>query len=109
MALTLLGISILLGSILTFIIPIIFVILTDRTTIPIEERNEEEVSHVSGSDEDGNIVRVRLTPKESQTKNPAFDVTPAKYITGIITEKGIIKANKEEIKITGSKKRSVLK
>ena len=56
--------------------------------IPIEERDEKEVLEVRG---------VRLTPKESHAKNPAFDVTPAKYITGIITQKGIIKANKEEI------------
>ena len=53
-----------------------------------EERDEKEVLEVKG---------VRLTPKESHAKNPAFDVTPAKYISGIITEKGIIKANKEEI------------
>ena len=44
------------------------------------------------------IAKIRLSPKESSVKNPAFDVTPAKYITGIITEKGIIKANKEGIK-----------
>jgi translation initiation factor eIF-2B subunit alpha/methylthioribose-1-phosphate isomerase len=57
--------------------------------IPIEERHEDEVLFVSG---------VRIAPKESHAKNPAFDVTPAKYITGIITEKGIVKADKEEIK-----------
>ncbi|MEA2035944.1 MAG: S-methyl-5-thioribose-1-phosphate isomerase [Nanoarchaeota archaeon] len=56
--------------------------------IPIEERDEKEVLEIKG---------VRLAPLESSAKNPAFDVTPAKYITGIITEKGIIKANKEEI------------
>ncbi len=66
--------------------------------IPIEERSEDEVSYVYGSDDSGNITKVRITPKESHAKNPAFDVTPAKYITGIITEKGIVKANREEIK-----------
>ncbi len=65
--------------------------------IPIEERNPDEVSFVFGY-VDGKIEKVRIAPKESQTKNPAFDVTPAKYIQGIITEKGIVKANKEEIK-----------
>jgi len=65
--------------------------------IPIEERTEDEVSYVYGFDGD-KMTRVRITPKESLAKNPAFDVTPAKYITGIITEKGIIKANKENIK-----------
>ena len=66
--------------------------------IPIEERSEDEMAYVSGYDKDGNAARVRIMPKGSHAKNPAFDVTPAKYITGIITEKGIIKANREEIK-----------
>ncbi|MFH1727888.1 MAG: S-methyl-5-thioribose-1-phosphate isomerase [Pseudomonadota bacterium] len=57
--------------------------------IPIEERNPNEVLFISG---------VRIAPEESTAKNPAFDVTPAKYITGIITEKGIVKADKEEIR-----------
>ena len=64
--------------------------------IPIEERDSDEVSYVTGYN-DNKLVKVRITPQESQAKNPAFDVTPAKYITGIITEKGIIKANKVEI------------
>ena len=66
--------------------------------IPIEERHSEEVSHMFGFDEEGLFTKIRVAPKESNVKNPAFDVTPAKYITGIITEKGIIKANKEDIK-----------
>ena len=66
--------------------------------IPIEERSQEEVSYVSGYDRSGNVTRVRITPNESPAKNPAFDVTPAKYISGIITEKGIVKANKKDIK-----------
>ena len=70
----------------------------DGNKIPIEERSSEEVSHIAGFDEKGNFAKIRLSPKESSVKNPAFDVTPAKYITGIITEKGIIKANKEGIK-----------
>ena len=65
--------------------------------IPIEERDQDEVSFVYGYD-DGKITKVRITPQESPAKNPAFDVTPARYITGIITEKGIIKSDKEEIK-----------
>jgi translation initiation factor eIF-2B subunit alpha/methylthioribose-1-phosphate isomerase len=56
--------------------------------IPIEERDELEVLEVRGK---------RLAPIKSHAKNPAFDVTPAKYIKGIITEKGIIQPNKEEI------------
>jgi len=65
--------------------------------IPIEERNPDEISFVSGLD-NGKITKVRITPVNSPVKNPAFDVTPAKYIKGLITEKGIIKPDKEEIK-----------
>jgi S-methyl-5-thioribose-1-phosphate isomerase len=63
--------------------------------IPIEERNEEEVTHISGFTE-GQIKNVRIAPEGSRAKNPAFDVTPAKYITAYITEKGII--NPKDIK-----------
>jgi len=65
--------------------------------IPIEERSEDEVLYISGLDENKKIRKIRIAPEESSAKNPAFDVTPAKYITGIITEKGIIKPVKEEI------------
>lgn len=66
--------------------------------IPIEERGQEEVTHMFGRGEDGSHTRIRITPEASEAKNPAFDVTPAKYITGIITEKGIVKASAEGIK-----------
>ncbi|MBS3102953.1 S-methyl-5-thioribose-1-phosphate isomerase [Candidatus Woesearchaeota archaeon] len=65
--------------------------------IPIEERNAEEVSHMFGVDEKGNFAKIRIAPKESQVKNPAFDVTSAKYVTGIITEKGVIKPTRGDI------------
>ena len=65
--------------------------------IPIEERSQDEVLYISGIDENKKIKKIRIAPEESPAKNPAFDVTPSKYITGIITEKGIIKPNKEEI------------
>ena len=58
--------------------------------IRIEERDGEEVSHTLGWD-GSRMAKVRIAPKESPVKNPAFDVTPAKYIAGIITEKGIVK------------------
>jgi len=58
--------------------------------IPIEERDEDEVHFVSGR-VGGKVARVRVSPKEAQAGNPAFDVTPARYITGIITERGIMK------------------
>lgn len=58
--------------------------------IPIEERSEEEVSHMFGiSEKTGEEDRVRIAPVGSPCRNPAFDVTPAELITGIITEKGI--------------------
>lgn len=65
--------------------------------IPIEERHEDEVLHMHGLDEEGNIRKFRIAPKESPAKNPAFDVTPAKYVTGIITERGIIKPDENDI------------
>lgn len=65
--------------------------------IPIEERSEEEVLYISGIDENKKIKKIRIAPEQSPAKNPAFDVTLAKYITGIITEKGVIKPVKEEI------------
>lgn len=65
--------------------------------IPIEERNEDEVLYVFGIDENKKMKRIRIAPEESNAKNPAFDVTPAKYITGIITENGVIKPAREEI------------
>ncbi len=70
----------------------------DGNKIPIEERDQDEVLFINGIDENKNVVKVRIASEKSDAKNPAFDVTPAKYIAGIITEKGIVKANKEEIK-----------
>ncbi|MFH1432244.1 MAG: S-methyl-5-thioribose-1-phosphate isomerase [archaeon] len=67
--------------------------------IPIEERSQDEVLYMFGwSDELGRMSRVRIAPRTSRALNPAFDVTPAKYVTGIITEKGIIKANEKSIR-----------
>ncbi len=56
--------------------------------IPIEVRGEREVTHVTGADEDGRLAEVRLAPAASWAANPAFDVTPARLIDGLITEKG---------------------
>ena len=66
--------------------------------IPIEERNSEELSHMEGLDEKGNIKKVLIYPKKSKAMNLAFDVTPAKYVTGLITEKGICEASSEGLK-----------
>ena len=60
--------------------------------IPIEERGGEEVSHTWGWSDEGQFIRVRTTPVVSTTRNPAFDVTPAELVTGIITEHGVVPA-----------------
>ena len=71
---------------------------TDFKNIPIEERNSEELSHVEGLDENNNIKKILLYPKKSKAMNLAFDITPAKYVTGLITEKGVCEASKEGLK-----------
>ena len=60
-----------------------------RRDIPIEERGEEEVAWMNGRLEDGTLARVNILPAGSKAANPAFDVTPARLVTGIITERGI--------------------
>jgi methylthioribose-1-phosphate isomerase len=64
--------------------------------IPIEERGSEEVHEISGL-HDGTIKSVRLTPPGSRAANPAFDITPAHLVTGLITERGIVKASREAL------------
>lgn len=61
--------------------------------IPIEERGVEEVTHVQGRDPKGRVVQVRISPEGSGARNPAFDVTPAALVTGLITERGISSAS----------------
>ena len=67
--------------------------IKDYKDIPIEERNSEELSHIEGQDEEGNVKKILIYPNKSKVLNLAFDVTPAKYITGLITEEGICKAS----------------
>tara|TARA_B100001250_G_scaffold400967_1_gene412231 strand:+ start:435 stop:1538 length:1104 start_codon:yes stop_codon:yes gene_type:complete len=64
--------------------------------IPIEERDAREVSFISGL-LDNKIQSVQISPSSTESKNFAFDVTPAKYITGLITPRGITKANEIDI------------
>jgi S-methyl-5-thioribose-1-phosphate isomerase len=68
--------------------------LTNGSQIPIEERGEEEVLTYSGPDSEGIIRTIRIASPGSNALNPAFDVTPAKFITGFITEMGIIAPEK---------------
>ena len=63
--------------------------------IPIEERNSEELSHLEGLDKNNKLTKVLIYPKKSQSMNLAFDITPAKYVTGLITEKGVCNASKQ--------------
>jgi methylthioribose-1-phosphate isomerase len=60
--------------------------------IPIEERSASEVTHVSGWMADGGAATVRLTPEGSAAANPAFDVTPARLVTGLLSEFGLVAA-----------------
>ena len=72
--------------------------IKDAKDIPIEERNSEELSHVEGVDENNQIKKVLIYPKKSKAMNLAFDVTPAKYVKGLITEKGISEASSKGLK-----------
>ena len=65
--------------------------------IPIEERSEDEVLYQTGIDEEGKLRKVLVSSPGSRARNPAFDVTPAQLISGIITEKGIVRAREEDI------------
>ncbi|MCU4181007.1 S-methyl-5-thioribose-1-phosphate isomerase [Bosea sp. BH3] len=61
--------------------------------IPIEERAAREVTHLSGLAEDGEVRSVRVVAPGSAAANPAFDVTPARLVTGLITERGVCAAS----------------
>lgn len=63
--------------------------------IPIEERAAREVTHLSGLAEDGEVRSVRVVAPGSNAVNPAFDVTPARLVTGLITERGVCAASTE--------------
>lgn len=68
---------------------------TDGSAIPIEERSQREVTHIEGRAADGSTIVVQLTPEGSRAANYAFDVTPARLITGLITDRGLCDASRE--------------
>ena len=68
--------------------------LPEGKDIPIEERNADEVARIQGLAPDGGLVSVRLIPQGSVCANPAFDVTPARLVTGLITERGVCAASR---------------
>ena len=63
--------------------------------IPIEERDDEEITKVWGKLADGTVTQVQISPDETAGGNPAFDVTPRHLITGLITERGVCEASPE--------------
>jgi methylthioribose-1-phosphate isomerase len=65
--------------------------------IPIEERSADEVTTMTGKTSDGRIESVRIVPDGSPVANYGFDVTPARLVTGLITERGVLKASRETL------------
>ncbi|HHJ18421.1 MAG TPA: S-methyl-5-thioribose-1-phosphate isomerase, partial [Gammaproteobacteria bacterium] len=61
--------------------------------IPIEQRAPDEVTHLNGKTATGDLQHIQITADGCQAANPAFDITPARLITGLITERGICKAS----------------
>lgn len=69
--------------------------LSDGGKIPIEERGAMEVSHISGRNKHHGTSTIALTPQASAVANPGFDVTPARLVTGLITERGVCTASND--------------
>ena len=72
-----------------------FTVADGVAEIPIEERGAEEVATMTGRTKDGRIETVRIVPDGSPVANYGFDVTPARLVTGLITERGVLKASRE--------------
>ena len=68
--------------------------LADGADIPIETRGAGEVTHISGRTDDGRIETVRISPEQSPALNHGFDVTPARLVTGLLTERGLVGADR---------------
>jgi methylthioribose-1-phosphate isomerase len=69
--------------------------LKSGRSIPIEEREAEEVLKITGLSAPGRVTSVEIAPRGTPARNPAFDVTPARLITGLITERGVCPASSE--------------
>ena len=69
--------------------------MDDGMQIPIEERGEDEVLKMPGRLADGSVVEVEIAAPNSPAGNPAFDVTPARLVSGLITERGVTEASRE--------------
>jgi methylthioribose-1-phosphate isomerase len=69
----------------------------DYRCIPIEERSHREVTHVQGLTAAGTVEQVQVTPRETPVHNPGFDITPARLVTGLFTECGLVPATSKHI------------
>ena len=69
--------------------------IDDGMTIPIEERPQDEVLKMPGRLPDGSVAIVEIAAPNSPAGNPAFDVTPARFVTGLVTERGIAPASRD--------------
>ena len=67
------------------------------TDIVIEERNNDEIHYMTGKNVKNKIDKFRVTPLETKAANYAFDVTPRKFVSGLITEFGVLRPNKSDI------------
>jgi methylthioribose-1-phosphate isomerase len=76
-----------------------FTVKDGLSEIPIEQRAPEEVTSISGLTADGRIETVRLVPAGAQVANYGFDVTPARLVTGLITERGILLPTRESLTV----------
>jgi len=74
-----------------------FAVTDGLAEIPIEQRGADEVASITGCTADGRLETVRLVPEGSGAANYAFDVTPARLITGLITERGVVPASEEAL------------
>jgi methylthioribose-1-phosphate isomerase len=74
-----------------------FTVSDGMREIPIEQRAPEEVATIAGLTADGRIETVRLMPADAPVANYGFDVTPARLVTGLITERGILKATRDSL------------
>lgn len=72
--------------------------MEDGRDIPIEERSADEVTKIQGKTAAGEVVTVEIVPAGAKGGNPAFDVTPSRLVTGLITERGVAEASKQGLR-----------
>ena len=70
----------------------------DGSGIPIEERSARELTHIQGRDASGSVIEVQVAPDDTPAANPAFDVTPARMVTALITEHGVVAAEADALR-----------